>query len=128
MSGIARIMLARGVKVSGSDSLASAMLTTLASLGADVHVGHDAANVDGADTLVVSTAIRDDNPELAEAHRRGIRVLHRADALASVMLGKRGVAVAGTHGKTTTTAMLTTIVLSAGAGPSYAIGGLLAET
>jgi UDP-N-acetylmuramate--alanine ligase len=128
MSGIARIMLARGVKVSGSDSQASAMLATLASLGADVYVGHDAVNVDGADTLVVSTAIRDDNPELAEARRRGIRVLHRADALASVMLGKRVVAVAGTHGKTTTTAMLTTILLTAGADPGYAIGGLLAAT
>jgi UDP-N-acetylmuramate--alanine ligase len=128
MSGIARIMLARGVKVSGSDAQASAMLTTLASLGADVHVGHDAAHLDGADTLVVSTAIRADNPELAEARRRGLRVLHRAAALASVMAGKRVVAVAGTHGKTTTTAMLTTILLTAGADPGYAIGGLLAST
>jgi UDP-N-acetylmuramate--alanine ligase len=128
MSGIARIMLARGVKVSGSDAQPSPMLTVLASLGADVRVGHDAANVDGADTLVVSTAIRDTNPELAEARRRGLRVLHRAAALASVMLGKRAVAVAGTHGKTTTTAMLTTILLKAGLDPGYAIGGLLAET
>jgi UDP-N-acetylmuramate--alanine ligase len=128
MSGIARIMLARGVQVSGSDAQPSAMLATLASLGADVHVGHDAAHLDGADTLVVSTAIRADNPELAEARRRGIRVLPRAAALASVMLGKRVVAVAGTHGKTTTTAMLTTILLKAGADPGYAIGGLLAET
>jgi UDP-N-acetylmuramate--alanine ligase len=128
MSGIARIMLARGVKVSGSDAQPSQMLGTLASLGADVHVGHDAAHVDGADTLVVSTAIRETNPELAEARRRGLRVLHRAAALASVMLGKRAVAVAGTHGKTTTTAMLTTILLQAGLDPSYAIGGLLAET
>jgi UDP-N-acetylmuramate--alanine ligase len=128
MSGIARIMLARGVKVSGSDAQPSAALTALAELGADVHVGHDAAHLDGADTLVVSTAIRADNPELAEARKRGIRVLHRAAALASVMLGKRAVAVAGTHGKTTTTAMLTTILLTAGDDPGYAIGGLLAET
>src|ERR1700728_1637230 len=128
MSGIARIMLARGVKVSGSDAQASDMLATLASLGADVHVGHDAAHLDGADTLVVSTAIRADNPELAEARKRGLRVLHRAAALASVMAGKRVVAVAGTHGKTTTTAMLTTILLTAGADPGYAIGGLLAAT
>jgi UDP-N-acetylmuramate--alanine ligase len=77
---------------------------------------------------VVSTAIRPDNPELAEARRRGMRVLHRAAALASVMAGKRAVAVAGTHGKTTTTAMLTTILLKAGADPGYAIGGQLAET
>jgi UDP-N-acetylmuramate--alanine ligase len=128
MSAIARIMLARGVPVSGSDARPSAMLTALAGLGADVHVGHDASNLGGADTLVVSTAIRPDNPELAEARRRGLRVLHRAAALASVMAGKRGVAVAGTHGKTTTTAMLTTILLTAGADPGYAIGGQLAET
>ena len=70
MSGIARIMLARGVRVSGSDARASDMLTALAGLGADVHVGHDAANLGGADTLVVSTAIRPDNPELAEARKR----------------------------------------------------------
>ena len=128
MSGIARIMLARGVRVSGSDAKDSDMLAALASLGADVHVGHDAANLDGADTLVVSTAIRADNPELAAARRRGLRILHRASALASVMLGKRVVAVAGTHGKTTTTAMLTTILLTAGADPGYAIGGVLTET
>ena len=128
MSGIARIMLARGVRVSGSDAKASDMLTTLASLGADVHVGHDAANLADADTLVVSTAIRPDNPELAEARRRGLRILHRADALASVMIGKRTVAVAGTHGKTTTTGMLTTILLASGADPGYAIGGVLTGT
>ncbi len=128
MSGIARIMLARGVRVSGSDAKASDMLAALATLGADVHVGHDAAHLDGADTLVVSTAIRPDNPELAEARRRGLKILHRADALASVMAGKRTVAVAGTHGKTTTTSMLTTILLASGADPGYAIGGVLTET
>jgi UDP-N-acetylmuramate--alanine ligase len=128
MSGIARIMLARGVKVSGSDAAASDLLTALARQGADVHVGHAAANIDGADTLVVSTAIRDDNPELAEARRRGLRVLHRAAALASVMLGRRGIAVAGTHGKTTTTGMLTTILRHGGADPGYVIGGILTET
>ena len=90
--------------------------------------GHAAANLDGADTLVVSSAIRPDNPELAEARRRGIRVLHRAAALGSAMLGRRGIAIAGTHGKTTTTSMLTTILRSCGADPSYVIGGILAET
>jgi UDP-N-acetylmuramate--alanine ligase len=128
MSGIARIMLARGVKVSGSDAVASDLLTALAAQGADVHVGHTAENIDGADTLVVSTAIREDNPELAEARRRGLRVLHRAAALASVMLGRRGIAVAGTHGKTTTTSMLTTILRHSGADPGYVIGGILTET
>ena len=128
MSGIARIMLARGVAVSGSDSAAGPQLDELAQLGAVVHVGHAAANLGDAATLVVSSAIRPDNPELAEAKRRGIRVLHRAAALASVMLGRQGIAVAGTHGKTTTTAMLTTVLRSCGADPSYVIGGILAET
>ena len=128
MSGVARIMLARGVVVSGSDSVASQQLDQLAALGADVHVGHSADYLGDAATLVVSTAIRPDNPELTEARRRGLRVLHRAAALASVMLGMRGITVAGTHGKTTTTAMLTTVLRWCGADPSYVIGGILAET
>jgi UDP-N-acetylmuramate--alanine ligase len=128
MSGIARIMIARGVTVSGSDAAASDLLTSLAGLGAAVHVGHAAAHVAGADTVVVSTAIREDNPELAEARRRGLRVIHRAAALASVMLGRQGIAVAGTHGKSTTTGMLTTILRHCGASPGYMIGGILAET
>jgi UDP-N-acetylmuramate--alanine ligase len=128
MSGIARIMLARGVTVSGSDSADSALLGELTAAGARVHVGHAAANLGSADTLVVSTAIRDDNPELAAARQRGTRVLHRAAALASVMLGRQGLAVAGTHGKTTTTSMITTILRRSGADPSYVIGGILADT
>jgi UDP-N-acetylmuramate--alanine ligase len=128
MSGIARIMLARGTKVSGSDSGASAALGELAALGARVHVGHAAGQVGDADTLVVSSAIRDSNPELAEARRRGLRVLHRAAALASLMFGRRVIAVTGTHGKTTTTSMITTVLLGTGAGPAYAIGGILAAT
>jgi UDP-N-acetylmuramate--alanine ligase len=128
MSGIARIMLARGTKVSGSDSGASATLDELAALGARVHVGHAVGQVGDADTVVVSSAIRDSNPELAEARRRGLRVLHRAAALASLMHGRRVVAVTGTHGKTTTTSMIATVLLATGAGPAYAIGGLLAAT
>jgi len=128
MSGIARIMLARGVVVSGSDQAASPLLAELAASGARVSVGHAAENLGDADTLVVSTAIRPDNPELLEAQRRGLRVLHRAAALASVMLGYQGIAVAGTHGKTTTTSMITTVLRHSGADPSYVIGGILAET
>ena len=128
MSGIARIMLDRGTKVSGSDSGASAALDELAALGARVHVGHSAGQLGDADTLVVSSAIRDSNPELAEARRRGLRVLHRAAALASLMFGRRVIAVTGTHGKTTTTSMIATVLLETGAGPAYAIGGLLAAT
>jgi UDP-N-acetylmuramate--alanine ligase len=128
MSGIARIMLARGTEVSGSDAGASAGLDELAALGARVHVGHAAGQVGDADTLVISSAIRDSNPELAEARRRGLRVLHRAAALASLMSGRRVIAVTGTHGKTTTTSMITTMLLETGAAPAYAIGGILGAT
>ena len=128
MSGIARIMLARGIAVSGSDQAGGDQLAALAGLGAQVHTGHAAAHVAGADTVVFSTAIRDDNPELVEARRRGLPVLHRAAALASVMLDRRGIAVAGTHGKTTTTSMITTVLRQCGADPGYVIGGILAET
>jgi UDP-N-acetylmuramate--alanine ligase len=131
MSGIARIMLARGMTVSGSDAAPSALLDELLALGADVHVGHAADNLGTlgpGDTLVLSTAIRPDNPEVAEATRRGMRVLHRATALASVMAGRRVIAVAGTHGKTTTTSMLTTVLRECDADPGYVIGGVLTET
>jgi UDP-N-acetylmuramate--L-alanine ligase len=128
MSGIARIMLARGTAVSGSDSAASPALAELAALGARVHAGHAAGQLGDADTVVVSSAIREDNPELAEARRRGLRVLHRAAALASLMSGRRVIAVTGTHGKTTTTSMITTVLLETGARPAYAIGGVLAAT
>jgi UDP-N-acetylmuramate--alanine ligase len=129
MSGIARIMLARGVEVSGSDTSAdSAAVAELAALGARVHVGHAAGQLGAADTLVVSSAIRADNPELVEANGRGLRVLHRAAALASLMVGRVVIAVTGTHGKTSTTSMITTVLLETGADPAYAIGGVLAAT
>jgi UDP-N-acetylmuramate--alanine ligase len=128
MSGIARILLARGVPVSGSDRRDTPTLLALRALGAEVAVGHDAAHLAGADTVVVSTAIRDDNPELAAARARGLRVLPRAVALASVMAGRRSVAVAGTHGKTSTTSMLTVAVQACGVDPSFAIGGDLNES
>jgi UDP-N-acetylmuramate--alanine ligase len=128
MSGIGRIMLARGVTVSGSDSAASDALAELAALGARVHVGHAAGHLGDADTVVVSSAIRPDNPELTEARQRGIRVLHRAGALASLMFGRRVIAVSGTHGKTTTTSMIATVLRETGADPGYVIGGVLAAT
>jgi UDP-N-acetylmuramate--alanine ligase len=128
LSGIARIMLARGIAVSGSDARDSPVLEGLRSLGAVVHVGHDAANVGDVDTVVVSTAVREDNPEVVEARRRGLRLLPRSAALESVMQGRRVVAVAGTHGKTTTTSLLTVALQTAGADPSYAIGGELSAT
>ncbi|GAB6984712.1 UDP-N-acetylmuramate--L-alanine ligase [Nocardioides pyridinolyticus] len=128
LSGIARIMLARGIEVSGSDGTDSPTLDALRALGARVHVGHEAAQVGDADTLVVSTAVREDNPEYVEAVRRGLRVLPRSAALAAVMAGRRVVAVAGTHGKTTTTSLLTVALQVAGADPTYAIGGELSAT
>jgi UDP-N-acetylmuramate--alanine ligase len=132
MSGIARILLARGVPVSGSDRRDTPTLLALRALGARVELGHDAAHLGSgegaADTVVVSTAIRADNPELAAAHERGLRVLPRAVALAAVMAGRRSVAVAGTHGKTSTTSMLTVAVQACGADPSFAIGGNLNES
>ena len=103
LSGIARIMLARGVPVSGSDARDSALLESLRLLGAACFVGHDAGHVRDVDTVVVSTAVREDNPEVVEAARLGLRLLPRSAALESVMQGRQVVAVAGTHGKTTTT-------------------------
>ncbi|WP_448613128.1 UDP-N-acetylmuramate--L-alanine ligase [Modestobacter sp. URMC 112] len=128
MSGIARILLARGLTVSGSDRRDSPALLALAALGARVAVGHDAAHLGDAETVVVSTAIRAENPELAAARERGLRVLPRAVALAAVMAGLRSVAVAGTHGKTSTTSMLTVAVQACGVDPSFAIGGDLNES
>ncbi len=128
LSGIARIMLARGITVSGSDAKESRTLGALRALGATCHVGHDAGNLADADTLVVSTAVRADNPEVVEATRRGLRLLPRSAALESVMRGRTVVAVAGTHGKTTTTSLLTVALQHCGADPSFAIGGELNET
>lgn len=128
MSGIARILLARGVRVSGSDRRDTPTLLALRALGARVELGHDPAHLGDADTVVVSTAIREDNPELAAAREHGLRVLPRAVALAAVMAGRRSVAVAGTHGKTSTTSMLTVAVQACGVDPSFAIGGDLNES
>ncbi len=127
MSGLARILLARGVTVTGSDAKDSPVLADLRTLGAVAHVGHRAENLAGADTVVVSTAIRASNPELSLARQQGVRILHRSQVLASLMAGRRAVAVAGTHGKTTTTSMLTVALTHCGADPSFAIGGELTE-
>ncbi|GAA1911364.1 UDP-N-acetylmuramate--L-alanine ligase [Streptomyces sodiiphilus] len=124
MSGIAKILARRGARVAGSDARDSATAAALRALGASVHVGHAAANL-AADTtcVVVSSAIREDNPELAAARERGIEVIHRSAALAALMEGARTIAIAGTHGKTTTTSMLAVALRSLGLEPSYAIGG-----
>ncbi|MGW8529514.1 MULTISPECIES: UDP-N-acetylmuramate--L-alanine ligase [Nocardiopsidaceae] len=128
MSGIARVLLQSGVEVSGSDARDSDTLRELEQMGADVHVGHAAGNLGAAETLVVSSAIREDNPELVEARRRGLRVLPRAAALGALLLGREGIAVSGTHGKTTTTSMVTVVLQHLGVDPGYVIGGKLVTT
>ena len=128
ISAIARIMAARGLSVTGSDDHDTPFLPALRELGVTCHLGYDAAHVGDADTLVVTTAAREDNPEVLEARRRGLRILPRSAGLAAVMAGSRVLAVAGTHGKTTTTGLLTSALLAAGVDPSYAVGGVLTAT
>ncbi|WP_369232646.1 UDP-N-acetylmuramate--L-alanine ligase [Streptomyces sp. R21] len=124
MSGIAKILAQRGAEVAGSDAKESATAEALRALGATVHIGHAADHLaSDATCVVVSSAIRADNPELARAAELGIPVVHRSDALARLMDGLRPIAVAGTHGKTTTTSMLAVSLSSLGLNPSYAIGG-----
>ncbi|MEJ7629695.1 MAG: UDP-N-acetylmuramate--L-alanine ligase [Nocardioidaceae bacterium] len=125
LSGIARLMTARGIRVSGSDAQDSAMLESLRALGIRCSVGHRAEQVRGADTVVVSTAVPADNPEVRWALRSGLRVWPRSAAVQSLLLGRQAVVVTGTHGKTTTTSMLVTALLACGVDPSYAIGSTL---
>lgn len=125
MSGLARIMTSEGIHVSGSDIKGSSVLTALQAIGVDVKVGHDASNVSGADFVVFSSAIDKENPELAAARQLQIPQLTRAQALAILMSESKSIAVAGTHGKTTTTSMLTVAIQSCGEDPSFAIGGIL---
>ncbi|PPK67538.1 UDP-N-acetylmuramate--L-alanine ligase [Actinokineospora auranticolor] len=132
MSGIARILLARGHAVSGSDAKETRAFLTLRAQGARIAVGQAADNLDllpgGPTAVVVSTAIKETNPELVEARRRGLPVLHRSEALAALMAGHRVACVAGTHGKTSTTSMLTVALQHCRLDPSFAIGGDLNES
>ncbi|MFC8191835.1 UDP-N-acetylmuramate--L-alanine ligase [Cellulomonas sp. NPDC057328] len=125
MSAIAPLLASRGLTVSGSDAHDGPALAGLRAAGVRVHVGHDAAHVDDVDSLVVSSAVRASNPEVAAAQLRGLPVLHRSEALASLMAGRDAVAVAGAHGKTTTSAMIATALVHAGADPAFAIGGVV---
>jgi UDP-N-acetylmuramate--alanine ligase len=128
MSAVAGLLAARGLTVSGSDAKDGPALDGLRAAGVTVHVGHDAAHVEDVDSVVLSSAIRESNPELARAREHGLPVLHRSEALAALMGGRIGIAVAGAHGKTTTSAMVATALAAAGRedevlDPSYAIGG-----
>jgi UDP-N-acetylmuramate--alanine ligase len=125
MCGIAEVLLNLGYEVSGSDLVKGAPAQRLESLGATVHACHARENVRDAQVVVRSTAVRDDNPELAEARAKGVPIIPRAEMLAELMRLKTGVAVAGTHGKTTTTSLLATIFMEAGLDPTVIIGGRL---
>ena len=127
MSGVASGFLARGARVSGSDQHDSQILATLADEGATVWVGHDPSHLENVDTVVVSSAVHEDNPELVEAHRLGLPVLHRSLALASLIGCREAICVAGTHGKTTTSAMCVAALAHTG-DPSYVIGGTMLDT
>jgi len=125
MSGIAEVLLNLGYAVSGSDLRLSPTTSHLASLGAQVSEGHDAGHVEGAHVVVTSTAVRPDNPEVREARRRGVPVIPRAEMLAELMRLKYGVAVAGSHGKTTTTSMVALVLDQGGLDPTVVVGGRL---
>ena len=128
MSGIAAMYADLGVRVTGSDQADSAALQSLAAHGIAAHVGHDPAQLGDARTVVVSSAVRESNVELLEARRRGLVVWHRSAALAALMLGRCGVAVTGTHGKTTTTGMTAVLLAESGADPCYVIGSPLTSS
>ena len=123
MSAIAKVLMERGLEVSGSDLKRSRAATMLEAMGVEVHIGHDASLVDGADMVVISTAIPERNPELVRARATGITVMTRGEALAALLNDLTAVVVAGTHGKTTTTSMIVSVLHSAGRDPTYLVGG-----
>jgi UDP-N-acetylmuramate--alanine ligase len=125
MSGIAEVLLTQGYEVSGSDVALSATTRRLSELGAKIAAGHDERNVAGADVIVVSTAVAADNPEIVAARERGVPVVPRALMLAELMRLKQGIAVAGTHGKTTTTSLIASVLAEGGLDPTFVIGGRL---
>src|SRR3546814_722304 len=127
MSGLARMFLERGIRVSGSDRADSPGLRALEALGATVSVGHDAANLGDADTVVHTGAIWPENPEYVTAKGRGLAVIHRSQALHWLIGGRRLVSVAGAHGKTTSTGMIVTGLRALGADPTFVNGGVIAE-
>ena len=127
MSGLARLFVTRGIPTSGSELKEWPSLAALQALGATIYMRHEPSNLDGVDTVIYSSAIPADHLELVEARARGLRVLHRSEALAAAMTGRETVAVAGTHGKTTTTSMVTSILQHGGMDPSFVIGGEIAE-
>ena len=126
MSGIAEVLLNLGYEISGSDLRASATIERLAQLGATIYVGHAASNVEGARALVVTSALDESNPEIQEARRLQIPIIPRGELLAELMRLKYGIAIAGSHGKTTTTSIVATIMNHAGLDPTVVVGGKVA--
>ncbi|NHH81116.1 UDP-N-acetylmuramate--L-alanine ligase [Burkholderia gladioli] len=125
MSGIAEVLVNLGYQVSGSDLSRNAVTERLEALGARVAIGHDAANIEGANAVVVSTAVRSDNPEVLAARRLRVPIVPRAVMLAELMRLKQGIAIAGTHGKTTTTSLVASVLAAGGLDPTFVIGGRL---
>jgi UDP-N-acetylmuramate--alanine ligase len=125
MSGIAEVLVNLGYQVSGSDLARSGATDRLAALGARIEIGHDAGHIEGADAVVVSTAVRSDNPEVLAARRLRVPIVPRAVMLAELMRLKQGIAIAGTHGKTTTTSLVASVLAAGGLDPTFVIGGRL---
>ena len=125
MSGIAEVLLNQGYRISGSDLGESTATRRLVAMGAEVFIGHDAAHIEGADAIVTSTAVKPDNPEVAAARSRLVPVVPRAVMLAELMRMKMGVAIAGTHGQTTTTSLVASVLAAANMDPTFVIGGRL---
>ncbi|MDR7150201.1 UDP-N-acetylmuramate--alanine ligase [Hydrogenophaga palleronii] len=125
MSGIAEVLLNQGYQISGSDLGESTVTRRLVALGAQVFIGHEAAHIEGADAIVTSTAVKEDNPEVVAAHAKLVPVVPRAVMLAELMRMKKGVAIAGTHGKTTTTSLVASVLAAANMDPTFVIGGRL---
>ncbi|MDP1893894.1 MAG: UDP-N-acetylmuramate--L-alanine ligase [Hydrogenophaga sp.] len=125
MSGIAEVLLNQGYRISGSDLGENAATRRLVDMGAEVFVGHDARYIEGADAIVTSTAVKEDNPEVVAAHAKLVPVVPRAVMLAELMRMKKGVAIAGTHGKTTTTSLVASVLAAAHLDPTFVIGGRL---
>ena len=128
MSGIARLLAAQGVEVSGTDAKESRRLDALRKIGVEVFVGHSPENLKDCQTVIYSTAIKEDNPELKTARQRDLKVMKRSEALGVLTRSFETVAVSGTHGKTTTTSMITVALQACGEDPSFAIGSELSET
>jgi UDP-N-acetylmuramate--alanine ligase len=125
MNGIAEVMLNLGYRVSGSDLKEGAAARRLQGLGAQVLIGHRAEHIEGADAVVISSAVRPDNPEVLAARARRIPVVPRAEMLAELMRFRFGIAIAGTHGKTTTTSLIASLLAEGGLDPTFVIGGRL---